>query len=335
MKFITNSVAIVLFLSSGKTVRVEKTDKKYPKVLKTFELPLEEQEDAVEAIINEQFDIQVIHGKDGFEVVGEDIYYQGDKLPEAFATKVKSIIKDGLPVSHFEKFWDNLKENPSFHVVNEIGFLEFLEYKELPITEDGCFIAYRGVQNNYWSISGNLNTKVLQGQVNSSGQIFNGIGEIIEVRRNGVSDDRNVHCHSLSLHIGSLDYARGWGSKLVVVKVNPKDVVSVPNDCNAQKCRVCKFEVIADFVEEITASVVDEEGDSTLVTDDNKERDEFITRVAVYLDKKEQAGLTEVTVRQIQSSFSPYYPSKEQVLDALQDLWYSWDNVDGVLVVEL
>ncbi len=211
---------------------------------------------------------------------------------------------------------------------------QFLEYKELPITEDGCFLAYKGVQTDYFSSSGNVNTKVIQGTVNSSGQIFNGVGEVIEVRRRDVDDDRNKHC-SHGLHCGSLDYARGFASKLVVVKVNPADVVSVPNDCSCQKCRVSKYEVISDFVEEIQASVVGEKGEDTLVPNLAKERNEFINRVDTYITRKRTQGFEEVTLRQIQNSFSPGWATRQQVLDALQELGvYFWEN-DGVTYVEV
>lgn len=336
MKYITNNTAIVLFIG-GKPLRIEKTDKNYPKILQVFQLPEDEQEDAVVDILSYVLEPEkIINETEGFQI-SEDgvITYKGEILPNAFATKVRSIINDGLPLGHFEKFWENLSKNPSYHVVNETGFFEFLEYRELPLTEDGCFLAYRGVKDDYWSVSGDLRTKVLQGIVNDSGQIYNGIGEVIEVQRNGVCDDRNVHCARASLHIGSLQYAKDWASRVVVVKVNPADVVSVPNDCESQKCRVCKYEVIGDFKREIIASVVDENG-GDFIDDLNTERNDFIHRVDAYLTRKMNDGWGEVTLRQIQNSMSPKYPSKQEVLDALYELDFYWENGDnGVVTVFL
>jgi hypothetical protein len=336
MTYITNASAIILLLSNGEKVRVEKTDKNYAKILKTFELPKDEQESAVKEIINP---ISKIYDK-GFVITGDNVTFRGESLPKALVDKVISIVRDGLPIEHFEKFWENLRENPSYHVVNETGFYDFLDYKELPITEDGCFMAYRGVGQDYWSLSGDPETKVLQGTTNERGQIYNGIGEVIEVVRNGVCDDRNVHCAAKSLHIGSIDYARNWGPKIILVKVNPKDVVSVPNDCNCQKCRICKYEVVGDFIEEITSSVVDSNCVDNLVGDippdtSSEDRDRVIEKVAKYLENKSSDGFDQVTVRQIQNSFSPYWPSKESILDALQELWYDWTEEDGVIVVSI
>jgi hypothetical protein len=66
-----------------------------------------------------------------------------------------------------------------------------------------------------------------------------------------VDDNRSVGC-SQGLHAGALNYVAGYGSldagdKIVIVKINPKDVVSVPNDCNCEKLRTCRYEVVAEY----------------------------------------------------------------------------------------
>lgn len=332
MQYITNANAIILILSSGENVRVEKTDARYAKIINTFSLPKDEQEVAVKLIINP---LVAVEAK-GFVITQDDVRYQGESLPKPLVTKILSIVRDGLPVEHFEKFWERLEKNPSSESVNEL--IDFLSYKELPITEDGHFIAYRGVGSDYFSIHGNLETKVLQGEVDSQGRIKNAIGATIEVRRRDVDDNRGNGC-SQGLHVGSLDYAASWGPKVIVVKIDPADVVSVPKDCGCQKCRVSKYEVLYDFVGEITSSVVRDDGTDDLV--DEVEEDTstadynaFIEKVAQYLERKAEEGFEEVTVRQIQNSFSPVWPSKESVLDAVQQLWYGLDDSNTIVYLE-
>lgn len=336
MKYIVNAKALILFIK-GKQHRIEKTDKSYAKLIKFFDQPEDKQEEYVLQILNPiETKVDVIHGKDGFEVVDGKVFYKGSELPPALTTKVKSILAEGLPLTHFQKFWENLDQNPSATSVAEL--VEFLEYKELPITEDGHFIAYKGVTSDFYSIHGNSKTKVVKGLVDGSGRIYNGLGEEIEVTRREVDDNRANHC-SYGLHVGSLDYAsgfKGYGGKLLVVKVNPKDVVSVPSDYNCQKCRVSAYKVLSEYESEIEAPVVDEAGESTIVNDVRKDRNEFIDKIKTYLENKRDAGFDEVTLRQIQNACSPDYPSKNTVLEALQDLqevWYVDD--DGVTVVEL
>lgn len=338
MTYITNASAIILILSNGERVRVEKSDKNYAMVLKTFELPKDEQESAIKELINPMLKIV----SKGFLIVGDEVTFRGETLPKALVTKILSIVRDGLPIEHFEKFWENLRENPSAQSVAELT--DFLSYKELPITEDGYLIAYKGVRSDYYSSTGNKETRVVQGTVDERGHIYNGIGEVIEVARNCVDDNRENEC-SFGLHCGSFDYARGFASKLILVKVNPKDVVSVPKDCSFQKCRVSKYEVVADYVEELTTSVVDEKGQDTLETDPiednteevNAEYDATIQKIAAYLEKKSESGVEEVTIRQIQNIFSPNWVTKETALNALQTLWYDWeyDEVLGTEVVYL
>lgn len=327
MTYITNASAIIFILSTGEKVRVEKTDSKYPKAIKIFELPSEEQEAALVELVRPQAKLV----EKGFIITPTSVSYQGEVLPSALVTKVLSIVRDGLPIDHFEKFWENLRENPSAQSVAEL--VDFLSYKELPITEDGCFLAYKGVLNNYYSATGNTETTVIKGIVDEQGRIYNGIGEEIEVLRRDVDDNRANEC-SFGLHIGSLDYGSTFSQRTILVKINPKDVVSVPKDYNFQKCRVCKYTVVGDFVEEIKTSVVDANGGDTfeVKVDDTpvvtEEYNETVKKIDRYLTGKKNAGCSQVTIRQVQNSFSPKWITQEVVLDALQKLWYTWEYDD-------
>ena len=69
------------------------------------------------------------------------------------------------------------------------------------------------------------------------------------MRRNGVCDDANVGCSS-GFHAGSYEYAKGYasgGGNLMVVEIDPSDVVSVPFDCDCQKLRTAKYKVVAHY----------------------------------------------------------------------------------------
>mgnify|MGYP003493016786 FL=1 len=245
--YIVTGPSIILFVK-GKNYTVKKTDEKFLTVL--------------EAINQNKSDDEVINllakptvSKD-FNV--QENTYKGNPLHPVLVAKLDSLIREGIPAKHLEKFFENLSLNPSSTSIAEC--YDFLSYKELPITEDGCFLAYKGIDDNDFSVTGNLNTKVLQGEVNSSGKIKNTVGSVIKVERNQVDDDRSRGC-SFGLHVGSLNYAAGFGSKVVVVKVNPAHVVSVPSDCSNQKCRVSEYEVVANFEGEILAPVVSAKGE--------------------------------------------------------------------------
>ena len=109
---------------------------------------------------------------------------------------------------------------------------KFLQHNGHPLTEDGCFIAYRSVKENF--------------KDHHTGSIDNSPGKFVEMDRSTVDDNPDNTCSS-GLHVASYDYASGFGydnKKLVEVKVNPKDVVAVPRDYDGTKMRVCRFQVI-------------------------------------------------------------------------------------------
>lgn len=327
MKYIINNKAIVLFINN-KPVKVEKTDPRFSKIVQAFDLPSNEQESEILSVLSDK--VEKDKPVEDFQFKGDEVYLSGEKLPNVLAKKVISLYKNDLPISIFKNFWKNLRENPSNSSVNEL--YEFLEYKELPITEDGCFLAYKGLDDNFWSVSGNKETKVLKGQVDKDGKVYNGVGETIEVVRRDVDDDRRNHC-SHGLHVGSHDYARSFSrGKMVVVKVNPKDVVSVPNDYNCQKCRVSAYTIVSEYKEEISATAVKEDN-TPMKSVSVEKRDDFINRVSNYLSRQAEKGAESVSVRKIQNSFSPEYPSRQRVLDALDSLGYYWfEDEDGYTV---
>lgn len=178
------------------------------------------------------------------------VYYKGQPVHGALTNRVQRYAAEGLDFAPLLKFLDNLMQNPSSSSVNE-GF-DFLQHKALPITEDGCFIAYKAVRENYLD--------------KHSGTVSNHIGAIVEMERNKVDDDRRNEC-SYGYHVGALDYSGPGGSfynsgdKCIIVKINPRDIVAVPKDYNCQKMRVCRYEVIGDYVAPLNAALYTASGD--------------------------------------------------------------------------
>ena len=187
-------------------------------------------------------------GNDTGIVVTEDgVTYKGRVLHNVIVDRILAYRQKGFPIDDMVKFLENLMQNPSSSSVNEL--FDFMQNRSLPITENGNFIGYKAVKNDYYSKTSGK-TVLIKGQVRDDGRIFNGIGEEIECERNQVDDNRENNC-SNGLHIGGLDYAtvtfRNGDDKVVLVEVNPKDVVSVPRDCNAQKLRTCAYKVIGEY----------------------------------------------------------------------------------------
>ena len=184
------------------------------------------------------------------EVKDEVVYYKNHRLHGVVVDKLLEMLRAGMQDSApLTNFITRLQSNPSANSVNEL--YSFLSYKSLPTTPEGKVLGYKGVKSDFYSSTGNADTIVAQGKVNENHQIFNGVGETIEVARRCVDDNKDNHC-SYGLHVGSYDYANSWAGedgRLLVVEFDPEDAVSVPTDCDFQKLRVSKYRVVEDITD--------------------------------------------------------------------------------------
>jgi len=168
--------------------------------------------------------------------------WDGIKMPNMFTNTIIDMVKQGFPFEPMLNFLDNLSQNPSDHAVVEL--FDFMENKNMPITYDGCFLAYKAVREDYRDIY--------------SGKFDNSVGSVCQVSRSSVDSNRDNGCGH-GLHVGAIDYAKSYGgidlddedndggNRLMICKVNPRDVVSVPSDHKFQKLRCCRYEVVAEF----------------------------------------------------------------------------------------
>jgi len=186
-------------------------------------------DDAVELASVESFLNKISSGN--VTVTDDEVLYKGQPLNGYLASKLVQFFREGLPVEHYCAFLSNLMDNPS--MVSRKELYLFLESANLPVTEDGCFLAYKAVRHDF--------------KDKHSGRFDNSPGVTHEMERHEVDDDRNQTC-SYGFHAAAYQYARdflgGGGDKMVAVKINPKDVVSVPSDYNNQKLRCCKYTVM-------------------------------------------------------------------------------------------
>jgi len=175
------------------------------------------------------------------------VLLDGRELHSAEAKKLVDLVSEGANnIDRWFRFIEKLHDNPSYNCRQQA--YNFIKHTGMPMTETGNLIGYKGVQDDYYSQHGNTNNTIIQGQTNSSGQILNTVGSTIEMERSNV-DDNPEHGCSTGLHIGSHDYADSWAGnngRLLTVEYSPTDIVSVPNECDQSKLRVCKYKVIAE-----------------------------------------------------------------------------------------
>lgn len=171
-------------------------------------------------------------------VSDKEVYYKGKPVKYFLAERIMKFLADGLPINSLLVFLDNLMSNPSEE--SRADIYTFLETNGMTISEDGCFLAYRKVGRDYLSYHENLN-----GTHNR-----NVVGDVVSMDREGVCANRNVTC-AAGLHFCSWDYLPSYygfsDSRVMVVKINPVDVVAIPVDYNFSKGRCCKYTVVAEI----------------------------------------------------------------------------------------
>ena len=208
--------------------------------------------------------------------------WDGIKMPTMFTNTIIDMVKQGFPFEPMLNFLDNLSQNPSDHAVVEL--FDFMENKNMPITYDGCFLAYKAVREDYKDIY--------------SGTFDNSVGSVCQVPRNKVDNNRDNGCGH-GLHVGAIDYAKSYGgidfddgdddgrNRLMICKVNPRDVVSVPTDHKFQKLRCCRYEVVAEFDSIFDKVVHMTDSDINHVKRKKRNR-EWVVEVTAKIDKINQ-----------------------------------------------
>jgi hypothetical protein len=144
-------------------------------------------------------------------------------------------------------FMEKVATNPNDHSREQL--FSWLARHDFSICEDGDFIAYKGVDRDFYSSF--AGRAIVNGEA-MSGKIPWRPGTIVEMPREEVKHDPHNGC-STGLHVANWRFAVGWnGDKTLRCKINPRDVVSVPTDSDFQKMRVCRAYVIDEVQREDT-----------------------------------------------------------------------------------
>jgi hypothetical protein len=246
--FIIQGSNIVVVIGN-KTHTISKTHVTYQKVLDAIKAG---DWDTVKDVI-EPKKVVLNYGNGNVSVQGDKLFWRGKELHSTMAMRMISMLQEGFPIEPMVKFMDNLFLNPSKRAVDEL--YGFLEKNNLPITPDGYFLAYKKVRDDYKDCH--------------SGTMDNSVGQTVAMVRNEVDDDKNRTCSS-GLHFCGLSYLNHFGGeRIMIVKINPRDVVSIPVDYNEAKGRTCRYEVIGELnaetaPEEAFTSTVQSNGNTVM-----------------------------------------------------------------------
>lgn len=173
---------------------------------------------------------------------GRVFFDNDEQINPVLEAQIIEFIKTGNDFMPLVNFYDKIQQNPNPDSREQL--YAWLDAHDFTITPEGDLLGYKGVKKlpngNYVSV--NHGRAIVNG-VEVRGAIPNQIGDVVTMPRSDVQFDPSVGC-STGLHVGTWDYARNWAQgEVLEVTVNPRDVVSVPHDCSAQKLRTCRYTV--------------------------------------------------------------------------------------------
>lgn len=188
---------------------------------------------AVESFVKE---LNSVGGDVQVEIKGNDVIvtYRGlDVNAGELGSTIRSMVRVGYDVSHLLNLLDRLMKNPDPNVISRV--FDFITTSGMPITEDGHIIAYKRVNDNYRSFYDDSTEHV--------------IGGIVKMDRKACNPNGAETC-SHGLHFCSHSYLSHWygnQGRVLILKIDPINIVSIPNDYNDAKGRACEYLVLAEL----------------------------------------------------------------------------------------
>lgn len=171
---------------------------------------------------------------DRVTVKGNEVFVDGIAVKDDIAIALLARFREGMKdeLASLLAFMDKLKENPSKLAREHLW--AFMAHNDIQVLPDGDVQAWKVVRYNYLDCH--------------SGTMDNSVGTTVSMPREDVVEDPHQTC-SAGLHVCAKSYIPHFArstNRVVAVKVNPKDFVSIPVDYDGAKARVCCYVVTED-----------------------------------------------------------------------------------------
>ena len=175
-----------------------------------------------------RFIAKAMHGR--VQISDTEVRLAGKPINNVVADRILDLMREGHDVEIMSMFLDRLMNNPLETAQNEL--LLWLEAGAMPLTEDGCFLAFKAVRGDY--------------KDKHTGTLDNSVGKVVSMPRERVDANRHNEC-SQGLHFCSPGYLSSFavkGDPIMILKIDPADVVAIPIDYKNQKGRAWRYEVV-------------------------------------------------------------------------------------------
>lgn len=193
------------------------------------------------------------------------VYVDGDELDTSLTQHIVRVLEAEGPSSDglraLVSFLEKLLQNPS--KLAQETLYDWLSSRPFTITADGDLIAYKGVdsappeaEHEFEScFNGPAIVNGIEYDPEDGDGVPQSVGDFIELPRSEVDPDQYIAC-SHGLHVGTYEFARSYGDALLMVVVNPRDVVGVPTRTLAEKVRVCRYRITQNDAVEFDRPVI-------------------------------------------------------------------------------
>lgn len=252
---ITPTAIVIMMRDIGRTFTVNSGDERYNQVKSAIR---NDDADAIPRLLDIKGRL-VTESAGGIYLLNGMLRCDKYDIPASLATRIAEMFRQGFSTDRLVMFLENVMLNPneSGTIVDEIH--QFLEHCKLPLTADGCFLAYKMVTPDFMDLYTN--------------SMDNSVGTIVEMPREDCDFNRGRTC-SRGLHFCSEGYLGSYGTRdsdqVVIVKVNPKDITSIPEEYGYEKGRACSYEIVeAIGWEDIIKPLFTNEHSEVVEEDDN------------------------------------------------------------------
>lgn len=178
--------------------------------------------------------------KSGGKVTFENgvIRYNGAAVDNKLSKRILKMLGEGHNCDPFMRFMEWCYQNPNPTVIDRL--YDFMENVGIMLDDEGYIVAFKKVRDDGYDYY--------------SGTVLYEVGKVVEMDRNKCDGDSRNGC-SFGLNSGSLNYSQNlWYAgegRILLCRINPKDVVSVPEDHGFQKMRTCRMEIVRDITGEV------------------------------------------------------------------------------------
>lgn len=170
------------------------------------------------------------------------VYFDDVRVHNTVTERILDFMEQGrTDLSPLARFMENVNDNPN-EKCRETLF-EWLEANKLALDDDGHVICFKGVSSNY--TPSRRGPGIVDGvDLGDNALIEYKPGSIVSIERSKCNEGA-AHC-GVGLHVANEKFARNFnGQRVIEVRVNPRDVVSVRLD-GRDKIRCCRLRVVGD-----------------------------------------------------------------------------------------